>query len=55
MLVLLVCCVVGAGQSTAVAAAVWSTVACLVLFELLAGAAIELDASASWSWASAWG
>lgn len=37
IVVLLVCYLIGASQSTAVAAAVWSTVACLVLFELLAG------------------
>jgi hypothetical protein len=37
IVVLLVCYVIGASQSTAVAAALWSTVACLVLFELLAG------------------
>jgi hypothetical protein len=37
VLVLLVCWLAGASQQTAVSAAVWSTLACLVVFELAAG------------------
>jgi hypothetical protein len=37
VLVLLICWLVGADQSTAVTADLWSILACLVVFELLAG------------------
>jgi hypothetical protein len=37
LIAIAVCWLTGGSQSTAVSAAVWSTLACLVLFELLAG------------------